>query len=91
LRKTCSNKHSLTSMRIITYSDLHLEFSSGWMLPPAVKGDVMILAGDLVTLTESLTGMASWIGHWLSAAQAATLLVPTCLGQLRMAFSNMLE
>jgi len=38
-------------MRIITYSDLHLEFSSG-MLPPAVNGDVMILAGDIVTLKD---------------------------------------
>jgi len=28
-------------MRIIMYSDLHLEFGSGWMLPPAVHGDVM--------------------------------------------------
>jgi hypothetical protein len=37
-------------MRIITYSDLHLEFGSGWMLPAAVNGDVMILAGDIVTL-----------------------------------------
>ncbi|MGA7794867.1 MAG: hypothetical protein WCA19_17655, partial [Candidatus Acidiferrales bacterium] len=49
-RKTCSNKRSLASMRIITYSDLHLEFGSGWMLPPAVNPDVMILAGDIVTL-----------------------------------------
>lgn len=47
-----SNKHSPTSMRIITYSDLHLEFGSGWMLPPAVNGDVMILAGDIVTLRD---------------------------------------
>jgi predicted MPP superfamily phosphohydrolase len=39
-------------MRIITYSDLHLEFGSGWMLPPAVYGDVMILAGDIVTLRD---------------------------------------
>jgi hypothetical protein len=39
-------------MRIITYSDLHLEFGSGWMLPPAVNGDVMILAGDIVTLKD---------------------------------------
>jgi hypothetical protein len=39
-------------MRIITYSDLHLEFGSGWMLPPAVNGDVMILAGDIVTLSD---------------------------------------
>jgi len=39
-------------MRIITYSDLHLEFGSGWMLPPAVHEDVMILAGDIVTLRD---------------------------------------
>jgi hypothetical protein len=52
LRKTYSNTHSLTSMRISTYSDLHLEFGSGWMLPPAVLGDVMILAGDIVTLRD---------------------------------------
>lgn len=36
-------------MRIITYSDLHLEFGSGWLLPPEVEGDVLILAGDSVT------------------------------------------
>ena len=52
MRKTCSNKRSLTSMRIITYSDLHLEFGSGWMLPPDANGDVMILAGDIVTLRD---------------------------------------
>jgi len=52
LRKKCSNKLSLTSMRIITYSDLHLEFGSGWMLPPTVNGDVMILAGDIITLRD---------------------------------------
>jgi len=45
-------KHSLTSMRIITYSDLHLEFGSGWLLPPAVHRHVMILAGDIVTLRD---------------------------------------
>jgi hypothetical protein len=39
-------------MRIITYSDLHLEFGSGWMLPPIVNGDVMILAGDIITLRD---------------------------------------
>ena len=37
-------------MRIITYSDLHLEFGSGWTLPPEANGDVMILAGDIITL-----------------------------------------
>ncbi len=53
-RKTSSNKHSLTSMRIITYSDLHLEFGSSWMLPPDASGDVMILAGSLNAHPESV-------------------------------------
>jgi hypothetical protein len=35
-------------MRIITYSDLHLEFGSGWILPPALNGDVMVMAGHIV-------------------------------------------
>jgi len=39
-------------MRIITYSDLHLEFGSGWTLPRAVNGDVMIPARDIVTLRD---------------------------------------
>jgi hypothetical protein len=39
-------------MRIITYSDLHLEFGSGWILPPDANGDVMIVAGDIVTLRD---------------------------------------
>jgi 3',5'-cyclic AMP phosphodiesterase CpdA len=39
-------------MRIITYSDLHLEFGSGWILPPDANGDVMILADDIVTLRD---------------------------------------
>ena len=37
-------------MKIITYSDLHLEFGSGWTLPPEVDGDLMILVGDVITL-----------------------------------------
>jgi hypothetical protein len=36
------------TMRIIPYSDLHLEFGSGWTLPSPANGDVMILAGDIV-------------------------------------------
>src|SRR5580698_4237936 len=39
-------------MKIVTYSDLHLEFGSGWMLPPDADGDVMILAGDIITLGQ---------------------------------------
>lgn len=39
-------------MRIITYSDLHLEFGSGWMVPPNANGDVMILAGDIIIIGD---------------------------------------
>jgi predicted phosphodiesterase len=39
-------------LKIVTYSDLHLEFGSGWTLPAEADGDVMILAGDIITLTD---------------------------------------
>lgn len=39
-------------MKIITYSDLHLEFGSGWDIPSDIDGDVMILAGDMVTFKD---------------------------------------
>jgi hypothetical protein len=39
-------------MRIVTYSDLHLEFGSGWVLPADLYGDVMILASDIITFKD---------------------------------------
>jgi predicted MPP superfamily phosphohydrolase len=39
-------------MKIVTYSDLHLEFGSGWTLPPEAAGDLMILAGDIITFAD---------------------------------------
>lgn len=36
-------------MKIITYSDLHLEFGSGWLPSRDIDGDLMILAGDIIT------------------------------------------
>ena len=39
-------------MKIITYSDLHLEFGSGWSLPDHLQGDLMILAGDIIKLND---------------------------------------
>jgi len=36
-------------MKIITYSDLHLEFKSGWTMPKDIDADLMILAGDIIT------------------------------------------
>lgn len=49
-------------MKIISYSDLHLEFKSGWKMPENIDADLMILAGDIITfqdyspLTKFLTG-----------------------------------
>lgn len=49
-------------MKIISYSDLHLEFKSGWKMPKDIDADLMILAGDIITfqdyspLTEFLAG-----------------------------------
>ncbi len=39
-------------MKIITYSDLHLEFGSGWALPHDLDADLMILAGDAITFKD---------------------------------------
>jgi predicted phosphodiesterase len=39
-------------MRINTYSDLHLEFGSACTLPHEASGDVLILAGDIITLRD---------------------------------------
>jgi len=36
-------------MKIITYSDLHLEFGSNWLPPENLDGDVIILAGDIIS------------------------------------------
>jgi hypothetical protein len=35
-------------MKIISYSDLHLEFGSSFMPPADTDGNVMILAGELI-------------------------------------------
>lgn len=39
-------------MKIITYSDLHLEFKHGWALPADVDADLMILAGDIISFAN---------------------------------------
>lgn len=36
-------------MKIISYSDLHLEFPHSWSLPPDIDGDILVLAGDIIT------------------------------------------
>jgi predicted phosphodiesterase len=39
-------------MKIISYSDLHLEFGSSFMPPADTDADVMILAGDIITCKD---------------------------------------
>lgn len=39
-------------MKILTYSDLHLEFGDHFSLPADVDGDVMVLAGDIITFNR---------------------------------------
>jgi predicted phosphodiesterase len=39
-------------MKIITYSDLHLEFGTDFLPPPDSNADLMILAGDIITFKD---------------------------------------
>jgi len=39
-------------MKIITYSDLHLEFGAEFLLPPDTDADVLVLAGDVITFRD---------------------------------------
>jgi predicted phosphodiesterase len=50
-------------MKILTYSDLHLEFGSGWGLPQDADGDVLILAGDIVTF-QNYAPLDRLLGNW---------------------------
>lgn len=50
-------------MKIITYSDLHLEFGSGWRLPRDVDGDMMILSGDIITF-KNYEPLSCFLKDW---------------------------
>lgn len=39
-------------MKIIYYSDLHLEFEHAWCMPEDVEGDILILAGDIINFSN---------------------------------------
>jgi predicted phosphodiesterase len=39
-------------MKILSYSDLHLEFRHGWSLPPNLDGDILVLAGDTILFND---------------------------------------
>lgn len=50
-------------MRIISYSDLHLEFQSGWAIPTNIHADLMILAGDIITFKD-YSPLAKFLVNW---------------------------
>lgn len=50
-------------MRIISYSDLHLEFQSGWAIPTSIDADLMILAGDIITFKD-YSPLAKFLVNW---------------------------
>lgn len=50
-------------MKIISYSDLHLEFRHGWSLPSDLDGDVLVLAGDIITFRD-FSPLESLLRYW---------------------------
>ena len=39
-------------MKLITYSDLHLEFGKSFQIPPNAHGDVLVMAGDIISFNQ---------------------------------------
>lgn len=50
-------------MKIIIYSDLHLEFKHGWELPADIDADLMVLAGDIITFANYMP-LAQLLKNW---------------------------
>ena len=50
-------------MKILTYSDIHLEFGGNWELPADVNGDVIILAGDILSF-ENFLPLEHFLRNW---------------------------
>jgi predicted phosphodiesterase len=55
------------TVRLLTYSDLHLEFGSAWTMPSDAAGDVLILAGDIVTFRH-LHLLHNFLARWTKPA-----------------------
>ncbi|MFN7226428.1 MAG: metallophosphoesterase [Holosporales bacterium] len=53
----------LYAMKIISYSDLHLEFGSNFMPPADTNADVMILAGDIITCKD-YSPLSRFLKNW---------------------------
>ena len=50
-------------MKIITYSDLHLEFGSNFKPPKNSDADLMILAGDIITF-KNFKPLSDFLSYW---------------------------
>lgn len=50
-------------MKIISYSDLHLEFGSALTPPKSADADLMILAGDIITF-KSFHPLSQLLSSW---------------------------
>ncbi len=58
-------------MKIISYSDIHLEFPKGLAVPEGADADLMILSGDVVNMRKP-----DPLAHFLEAWQKPVLFVP---------------
>ena len=50
-------------MKILTYSDIHLEFAHGWTPPAEIDGDILILAGDIVSFKD-YNPLSKFLRRW---------------------------
>ncbi len=50
-------------MKILLYSDLHLEFGHGWKLPDESGGDLLVLAGDIINF-QNFVPLIEFLSHW---------------------------
>jgi len=50
-------------MKIISYSDLHLEFGHDWRMPADIDADILILAGDIICFCD-FTPLVPFLRHW---------------------------
>jgi Icc-related predicted phosphoesterase len=50
-------------MKILTYSDMHLEFGVGFSIPPDTEADILVLSGDILTFKD-LAPLTSLLDGW---------------------------
>ncbi len=50
-------------MKIITYSDLHLEFGADFLPPSSSDADLMVLAGDIIVFSDTKP-LERILSHW---------------------------